>query len=383
MSASDNPVLRLTKQLMERESVTPDDAGCQSLIGAELQQLGFQVHNLPFGEVQNLWATHGTGHPIVAFAGHTDVVPPGPAEQWDSAPFAPSLRNGYLYGRGAADMKSSLAAMLVATRGYLRNTPSHPGTLAYLLTSDEEGPAVNGTKRVMTHLQQQGIALDYCVVGEPSSSQRLGDTVRVGRRGSLNGNLRILGTQGHVAYPELARNPIHEFAPALQALTSTHWDNGNASFPPTSLQISNVQAGTGASNVIPGELSVEFNIRFSTEQTADSLQRRVADVLDRHKQAYRLQWTLSGNPFLTEPGTLRTATAAAVQSVTGLTPEESTSGGTSDGRFIAPSGCQVVELGPINASIHKVNECVAVDDLMPLAEIYRAIVQRLLSPPDA
>ena len=373
-----NPVLDLTIELMERASVTPDDAGCQALLGERLQRLGVAVDNLRFGEVDNLWATHVTGAPVAVLAGHTDVVPAGPAEQWESAPFTPTLRDGYLHGRGAADMKSSLAAMVVATERYLGLYPEHTGTLAYLLTSDEEGPAIDGTRRVMEHLTQQGIDLDYCIVGEPSSSQRLGDTVRVGRRGSLNGRLQILGIQGHVAYPNLARNPIHEFAPALQALVNTEWDQGNASFPPTSLQISNMRAGTGADNVIPGELKIDLNIRFSTEQTAEGLQRRVAELLDQHGQQYQLAWELSGNPFLTQPGTLRAATVTAIKALTGLVPEESTSGGTSDGRFIAPSGCQVVELGPVNATIHKVNERVAVADLLPLAAIYQAVVSELL-----
>ena len=374
-----NPVLDLTIELMERASVTPDDAGCQVLLGERLQQLGFAVANLRFGEVDNLWATHGTGIPVVVLAGHTDVVPAGPEAQWESPPFIPTLRAGHLYGRGAADMKSSLAAMIVATERYLQRHPEHPGTLAYLLTSDEEGPAIDGTRRVMEHLTQQGMGLDYCIVGEPSSSKRLGDTVRVGRRGSLNGRLRILGTQGHVAYPNLARNPIHDFAPALQAMVNAEWDQGNASFPPTSLQISNIRAGTGADNVIPGELKIDFNIRFSTEQTAEGLQRGVAELLDHHGQQYQLDWELSGNPFLTEPGTLRAATSTAIATLAGHTPEESTSGGTSDGRFIAPSGCQVVELGPVNTTIHKVNECVAVADLLPLADMYEAIIGKLLA----
>ena len=381
MSATRNPVLDLTLALMERASVTPDDKGCQALLGERLQRLGFDVQNLRFGDVDNLWATHGTGHPIVVLAGHTDVVPPGPTEQWNTPPFTPTLQDGHLYGRGAADMKSSLAAMVVATEDFLQQQPDHGGTLAYLLTSDEEGPAVDGTRRVIEQLDQQGVALDYCVVGEPSSSARLGDTVRVGRRGSLNARLRIIGTQGHVAYPDMARNPIHDFASALHDLINTQWDQGNASFPPTSLQISNVQAGTGATNVIPGELDVDFNIRFSTEQTAEALQQGVARLLDRHSLKYQLQWELSGNPFLTPPGDLRSATIAAIKDVTGQEPKESTSGGTSDGRFIAPTGCEVVELGPINATIHKVNERVAVADLIPLADIYRAIVERLLSAP--
>ncbi len=364
--------------LMQRESVTPNDAGCQALIGERLEDMGFTVHDMPFGEVSNLWATHGTGRPCMVFAGHTDVVPTGPLAQWDSPPFEPTLRGTRLYGRGAADMKSSLAAMLVASQSFLATHPNHPGTLAFLITSDEEGEATNGTRKVVDALAQQGLALDYCLVGEPSSSEALGDMVRVGRRGSLNATLRVLGVQGHVAYPANAKNPIHEFAPALAELTATQWDEGNLSFPPTTLQVSNLQAGTGATNVIPGELLIQFNIRFSTEQTEDALRRRITEILQRHGQDFRLDWQLSGNPFLTPPGTLRDAVRNAVRTVTGLVPTESTSGGTSDGRFIAPTGCEVVELGPVNATIHKVNECVDVADLQPLALIYQELLRRLL-----
>jgi len=376
--ADANPILDLALALMERPSVTPEDAGCQELLGQRLRQLGFHLESMPAGEVDNLWATHGEGAPYLVLAGHTDVVPPGPEQDWDSPPFEPSLRNGLLYGRGAADMKSSLAAMGVASEEFLARHPKHRGTLAFLVTSDEEGPAVQGTRHVIAELAKRGIQLDYCVVGEPSSSLVIGDTVRVGRRGSLNATLRIRGQQGHVAYPDQAENPVHNSAAALSELTAMVWDAGNESFPPTSLQISNIHAGTGATNVIPGELTIEFNVRFNTEQTVEGIQQRITELLDQHQQNYQLDWEVSGLPFLTPAGMLREITAHAVADITGRRPEESTSGGTSDGRFIAPTGCEVVELGPVNESIHKINEHVQVDDLIPLARIYQAIVERLL-----
>jgi len=376
--ADANPILDLALALMERPSVTPEDAGCQELLGQRLRQLGFHLESMPAGEVDNLWATHGEGAPYLVLAGHTDVVPPGPEQDWDSPPFEPSLRNGLLYGRGAADMKSSLAAMVVASEEFLARHPKHRGTLAFLVTSDEEGPAVQGTRHVIAELAKRGIQLDYCVVGEPSSSLVIGDTVRVGRRGSLNATLRIRGQQGHVAYPDQAENPVHNSAAALSELTAMVWDAGNESFPPTSLQISNIHAGTGATNVIPGELTIEFNVRFNTEQTVEGIQQRITELLDQHQQNYQLDWEVSGLPFLTPAGMLREITAHAVADITGRRPEESTSGGTSDGRFIAPTGCEVVELGPVNESIHKINEHVQVDDLIPLARIYQAIVERLL-----
>ncbi len=378
--ADENPILDLALALMQRPSVTPEDAGCQELLGQRLRQLGFHLESMPAGEVDNLWATHGEGAPYLVLAGHTDVVPPGPEQDWDSPPFEPSLRNGLLYGRGAADMKSSLAAMVVASEEFLARHPKHRGTLAFLVTSDEKGPAVQGTQHVIAELAKRGIQLDYCVVGEPSSSLVIGDTVRVGRRGSLNATLRIRGQQGHVAYPDQAENPVHNSAAALSELTAMVWDAGNESFPPTSLQISNIHAGTGATNVIPGELTIEFNVRFNTEQTVEGIQQRITELLDQHQQNYQLDWEVSGLPFLTPAGMLREITAHAVADITGRRPEESTSGGTSDGRFIAPTGCEVVELGPVNESIHKINEHVRVDDLIPLARIYQAIVERLLGP---
>jgi succinyl-diaminopimelate desuccinylase len=371
-------VLELTADLIRRPSQTPDDAGCQALLSGMLAQLGFTCRDLPFGEVSNLWAVRGASGPLLVFAGHTDVVPPGPADQWTSPPFEPSLRDGYLYGRGAADMKASLAAMVVAVERFLAERPEHGGRIGFLITSDEEGPAIGGTRAVMEVLAAEGIRLDYCVVGEPSSSQVLGDTIRVGRRGSLSGELTAHGVQGHVAYPELADNPIHRLAPALAELAATRWDDGNEHFPPTTWQASNIAAGTGAGNVIPGRLCLSFNLRFCTEQTAASLQRQVAEILDRHRLRYDLRWTLSGEPFLTTGGALIDATVAAIEAVSGAAPRLSTSGGTSDGRFIAPSGCQVVELGPCNATIHKVDERVAVHDLEPLARMYAGILARLL-----
>jgi succinyl-diaminopimelate desuccinylase len=362
--------------------VTPDDGGCQALLGARLAAAGFQCRDLPFGEVRNLWATRGQGDgPLFVFAGHTDVVPTGPAAQWTSPPFEPALRDGFLYGRGAADMKSSLAAMVVAAERFVADHPQHGGRIGFLLTSDEEGPAVHGTRAVVEQLESEGLHADYCVVGEPSSSEVLGDTVRVGRRGSLNGALMVRGVQGHVAYPQLVDNPIHRIAPVLAELAGTRWDDGNEHFPPTSFQVSNIAAGTGAGNVVPGELHLAFNFRFCTEQTAAGLEQRVTEVLDRHGLRYRLDWSLSGQPFLTAPGTLVEAVSASVRDIVGVTPALSTSGGTSDGRFIAPTGCQVVELGPGNASIHMVDERVAVAELAPLARVYQRILERLVAAP--
>lgn len=364
---------------MRRASVTPTDEGCQALIGQRLAALGFVNRPMNFGDVSNLWATHGEGSPVLVFAGHTDVVPAGPHDAWTNPPFEPTLQDGYLWGRGAADMKASLAAMVVATEGFLADRPSHRGTLAYLLTSDEEGPAIDGTRRVVETLQaERAPPMDYCVVGEPSSAEVLGDVVRVGRRGSVNARLTVFGTQGHVAYPELADNPVHALLPALAELTQRRWDDGNDSFPPSGLQVSNIHAGTGAPNVIPGSLVVDFNIRFNTEQTSAGLHQQAAEILDRHGLQYDLEWVISGEPFITPPGDLRAAVASAVQRVVGRTPTASTSGGTSDGRFIAPTGCEVVELGPVNATIHKIDERVAVADLQPLAAIYRQILDQLL-----
>lgn len=374
----DNPVLALCCELVQRASVTPDDGDCQVLLAGRLERLGFACRPMPFGEVSNLWAVHGDAGPLFVFAGHTDVVPTGPRERWSSPPFEPTLRDGYLYGRGSADMKSSLAAMVVATERFLSARPRPSGRLAFLITSDEEGPARDGTRAVVEALQREGVRPDYCLVGEPSSASALGDTVRVGRRGSLNGTLTVHGVQGHVAYPDTADNPIHRLAPALAELAATRWDDGNAHFPPTSWQAANIAAGTGASNVIPGELTLQFNFRFCTEQTAAGLQRRVAELLDRHGLDYTLDWSLSGEPFVTVGGALTRAVCDAIADVVGRTAELSTSGGTSDGRFIAPTGAEVVELGPCNATIHKVDERVAVDELEPLARMYQGVLERLL-----
>jgi len=380
--------LELAKSLIRAPSVTPDDAGCQELMIHRLARMGFTVERLPFGEVSNFWARRGTASPLLAFAGHTDVVPPGPSDQWDSDPFTPEIRKGYLYGRGAADMKGSLAAMLVACERFLSDHPAHAGSIAFLITSDEEGAAADGTRRVMEALGARGEHLDWCLVGEPSSSQRVADTVKNGRRGSLHGRLMFRGVQGHVAYPHLAENPIHGIGRLIAELTDESWDHGNEFFPPTSFQISNIWSGTGATNVIPGELELLFNFRYSTESTAESLQARVERMVEQHvlneevraqrKYPYDIVWHLSGRPFLTRGGELVDAVQEAVHSVTGRAPVLSTAGGTSDGRFIAPTGTQVVELGPVNETIHKVNECVRVQDLDRLTEIYQSVLRHLL-----
>jgi len=373
-----DPILSLTCELIRRPSVTPEDAGCQQLLAERLRALGFEVRSLPFGAVDNLWAVRGGEGPLFAFAGHTDVVPTGPVEAWRSPPFEPEIRDGLLYGRGAADMKASLAAMVVATERFLERHPQPPRRLAWLITSDEEGPAVDGTRRVMETLSAEGERIDYCLVGEPSSTATVGDVVRIGRRGSLSGHLTIRGVQGHVAYPQHARNPIHEALPALERLTGTRWDEGNDAFPPTSLQISNIRAGTGAGNVIPGRLELDFNLRFCTEQTEAGLRRNIEAQLDDAGLDWELDWSLSGEPFLTAPGELIDAVTAAIATVTGRAPELSTAGGTSDGRFIAPTGAQVVELGPVNASIHQVDEHVRCADLAPLCRIYEHVLEALL-----
>ena len=374
-------VLDLTERLIRLASVSPEDAGCQDLLGAELAALGFELRPMPFGDVTNLWATHGTGDPIFAFAGHTDVVPPGPLDQWHSPPFEPRRDGNLLYGRGAADMKGSLAAMIDATRRFVTETPDHPGTLAFLITSDEEADAINGTVRCMETLVAEGHAIRWCVIGEPSSTARLGDVVRVGRRGSLNATLLVHGVQGHVAYPTEADNPIHRAAAAIAEFAATTWDAGNEFFPPTSMQISNVHAGTGVTNVIPGELTVQFNFRFSTEQTEASLRQATEAIFATHGVRCSFEWKLSGNPFLTTGGDLIPAVQDAIRRVTGVTTELSTSGGTSDGRFISPHGVDVVELGPRNHSIHKINEHVEIAELDELASIYHAILTRLLAVP--
>ena len=370
--------LALACELIRHPSVTPDDAGCQQRMMDRLQAIGFRCTPLRFGAVDNFWAERGTSGPILVFAGHTDVVPTGPQEQWRSPPFEPTLVDGVLYGRGSADMKGSLAAMVVACEEFVARHPDHPGRLGFLITSDEEGVAVDGTVKVMAYLQQQHKPIDWCLVGEPSSSARLGDVIKNGRRGSLGAVLTVRGVQGHIAYPQLADNPIHRAMPALQALTAEPWDEGNAFFPPTSLQISNINGGTGATNVIPGNLQVQFNFRFSTEVTDRILRQRTEAILDAHGLDYELQWSLSGQPFLTASGELVAAAVSSIEAHTGQAPELSTAGGTSDGRFIAPTGAQVVELGPINESIHKVDENVLAADLPRLAVIYRGIIERLL-----
>lgn len=372
--------LQLAFDLISRPSITPNDEGCQQLIKNRLAPLGFVIEDMPFANVKNFWATHGNQGPNFCFAGHTDVVPSGPIEQWRQDPFKPFIdEQGILYGRGAADMKGSLAAMLVATEKFIKEYPHHHGTISFLITSDEEGIAEYGTKAVVKALANKKQSLDWCIVGEPSSVNKVGDMVKNGRRGSLNGRLTIKGKQGHVAYPHKARNPIFLAAPAIASLAAEHWDNGNDFFPPTSFQISNIQAGTGANNVIPGELVADFNFRFSTESTVDSLRQRVEQILNNYHLDWKIDWSLSGLPFLTEPGELLTAISASIEQVTGITTEPSTSGGTSDGRFIATLGCQVVELGPTNDTIHQINEHVKAEDLNLLTDIYYLTLVKLLA----
>lgn len=381
-----NDTLRLLEALIARRSVTPDDGGCQALLTERLTASGFTCETLQAGpetfRVSNLWAIRhgGAPGPTIAFAGHTDVVPTGPLERWTSDPFVPSFRDGHLYGRGAADMKSSIAAFTVAAEQFVRAFPQHPGAIALLITSDEEGPSVDGTVRLVEALQARGERLDACIVGEPTSVQRLGDVIKNGRRGTLSGKLTVRGIQGHIAYPQLARNPIHTLAPALAELVATHWDAGNTYFPPTSWQVSNVHAGTGANNVIPGELVLDFNFRFSTESTPESLKLRVHEILDRRGLEYSLAWTLGGEPFLTPPGTLSDALVSSILEETGVRPELSTTGGTSDGRFIARICPQVVEFGPLNETIHKIDERVELASLEPLTAIYRRTLQAFLRP---
>jgi succinyl-diaminopimelate desuccinylase len=371
--------ITLATELISRASVTPEDAGCQPLMCERLETIGFKVTHLRFGSIDNFWAVHGESGPILAFAGHTDVVPTGPIEQWASHPFKPEIRDGMLYGRGAADMKGSLAAMVVACENFVAQHPNHSGRIAFLITADEEGIAINGTVKVMDYLQEQGEHIDWCVVGEPSSTNETGDVIKNGRRGSLGCVMTVNGIQGHVAYPHLADNPIHRAAPALAELAATTWDNGNDFFPATSFQISNINSGTGATNVIPGNLSATFNFRFSTELTANLIKQRTAEILAKHGLDYQLDWRLSGQPFLTSAGSLIDAVKAAIKSTTGLDTELSTAGGTSDGRFIAPTGSQLVELGPVNATIHKTDECVKVDDLNVLTNIYQQVLVNLLA----
>ena len=371
-------VLELACELINRPSVTPDDQGCLEIIADRLKTIGFEVEPMPFGEVSNLWARRGHNSPLLCFAGHTDVVPPGPRDQWRNDPFAAEVHEGKLFGRGAADMKGALAAMVCACERFFADHPETIGSLAFLLTSDEEGLAVDGTRKVVENLQARGVAIDYCVVGEPSSARQLGDTLRVGRRGSLNGHLKIVGTQGHVAYPEKAHNPIHDAASAITALTTAHWDNGNRDFPPTSFQFSNIRGGTGASNVIPGDVALDFNFRFSPESSAESLQQRCTLILDALALDYQISWELSGQPFYTADSPLLEAARRAISEVCEISAETSTGGGTSDGRFIAPAGAAVVELGLLNQSIHQINENTPVADLLELSKIYERIMELLL-----
>jgi succinyl-diaminopimelate desuccinylase len=371
--------LLLTEELIARPSVSPTDGGCQALMIERLAAIGFEVETLRFGPVDNFWAKRGRGAPVFCFAGHTDVVPPGPLDEWGHDPFLPVIRDGFLYGRGAADMKSGLAAMVTACEAFVGRHPAHRGTIAFLITSDEEGPSVDGTRRVVEVLRERKERIDWCLVGEPSSESALGDTIKIGRRGSLSGRLTVHGIQGHIAYPQFADNPVHAAAPALAELAARSWDRGNQHFQPTTFQISNISAGTGAPNVIPGELKARFNLRFSTEQTVDGLKAVVAEVLGRHGVNHSLEWFVSGYPFLTVPGELSAAAVRTVQEQLQITPKLSTGGGTSDGRFIAPMGAQVIELGVVNETIHKVNECVRVADIDRLQRVYLRTLEQLLA----
>jgi succinyl-diaminopimelate desuccinylase len=371
--------LELAKELIARPSVSPVDGGCQDVMIERLKAAGFTVESLRFGAVDNFWAKRGSGGPVFCFAGHTDVVPSGPLDEWRTDPFEPFIEDGILYGRGAADMKTGLAAMLTASEEFVSQYPAHRGTIAFLITSDEEGPSVDGTRRVVEVLRERRERIDFCLVGEPSSENTLGDTIKIGRRGSLSGRLTVHGIQGHIAYPQSADHPVHALAPALAELAARVWDQGNEHFQPTTFQVSNISAGTGAPNVIPGELRARFNLRFSTEQTVEGLKQTVEEILKRHRVRYTLEWFISGYPFLTIPGSLSQAATQAVQEQLHLIPKLTTGGGTSDGRFIAPMGAQVIELGVINASIHKVNECVRIADIDGLHRIYRRTLELLLT----
>ena len=373
-----SPTIELARQLINIDSVTPDDKGCQEIMIQRLEAIGFDIQRLRFGEVDNFWARRGQSKPLFVFAGHTDVVPSGPVENWNTPPFETTIIDGQLYGRGAADMKGSLAAMVTACERFIKQHPDHSGAIGFLITSDEEGPAIDGTVKVVDYLREHNEPIDMCLVGEPSCTSELGDTIKNGRRGSLGAILTIHGTQGHVAYPHLANNPIHLAVPALTELTQTEWDQGNEFFPPTSFQISNIHSGTGATNVIPGDIEIQFNFRFSTELNQEKITAWVEKILNSYDFDYDIQWTLSGNPFLTDKGELVDAAVASIKDITGIDTELSTAGGTSDGRFIAPTGAQVIELGPLNATIHKVNECVAVDHLDRLSLIYEKILGKLL-----
>jgi len=370
--------LSLLKDLVSRESVTPKDAGCQDVLVERLSKLGFKEERLDFDDTQNIWLRRGEAKPLLTFLGHTDVVPPGPLDRWDSPPFEPTIRDGQLYGRGTADMKGGVACFVTALERFIADHPDHKGSIAMMITSDEEGIATNGVVKVIDVLEKRNEKIDWCLVGEPSSDKKLGDIIRVGRRGSLCAKLTVHGTQGHVAYPEIAENPIHAFAPALKELTEEVWDNGNQFFPPTSLQVSNINGGTGAENIIPGELEIQFNLRFCTELDEQTIKQRTAAIFDKYDFKYDLQWRLSGNPFLTEGGALIDAAHVAIKQVTGFETIDDTGGGTSDGRFIAPTGAEVIELGPLNESIHKINENVGVEDLEILSEIYENMLIELL-----
>lgn len=370
--------LELTTELINRQSVTPEDGGCQQLIAKRLEKLGFKATHLRFEDVDNLWITRGDSGPLFAFAGHTDVVPTGPLDQWHSDPFKAEIRDGYLYGRGSADMKGGIAAMVTAAETFVHDHPEHNGTIAFLITSDEEGPSINGTRKVIDYLNENNIKIDWCIVGEPSSDKQLADVIRIGRRGSLNGILTIKGVQGHVAYPDIAENPIHTGSSFLAEITAIEWDQGNDSFPPTTFQVSNISAGTGANNVIPGTMELVFNFRFSTERTETDLKKQVHELLDKHKLDYEIDWKLSGQPFLTDSGKLVDASCNAIKEICGINTLCSTGGGTSDGRFIAPTGAEVIELGVTNETIHKLNECVKVGDLEKLSTIYQNILKQLL-----
>ncbi len=370
--------LTLLKDLVRRESVTPKDAGCQDVLVERLSKLGFKEERLNFEDTQNIWLRRGEAKPLLTFLGHTDVVPPGPLDRWDSPPFEPTIRNGKLYGRGTADMKGGVACFVTALERFIANHPDHKGSIAFMMTSDEEGIATNGVVKVVEVLENRNEKIDWCLVGEPSSDKKLGDVIRVGRRGSLCAKLTVQGIQGHVAYPEIAENPIHAFAPALKELTEEVWDKGNEFFPPTSLQVSNINSGTGAENIIPGELEIQFNLRFCTELDEKTIKQRTQAIFDKYDFKYDLQWRLSGNPFLTEGGALIDAAHVAIKKVTGLETLDDTGGGTSDGRFIAPTGAEVIELGPLNESIHKINENVGIEDLEVLSNIYESMLVELL-----
>ncbi len=373
-----NNTLDLAKSLISQASITPDDKGCQSIMIERLKKIGFEVHSLKFADVDNFWATRGSSGPIFAFAGHTDVVPAGNEDEWNTVPFEPTIKDGYLYGRGAADMKGGLAAMVTATESFVKDNPNHKGTIAFLITSDEEGVAINGTVKVMDYLKENNQRIDYCLLGEPSSTSVTGDVIKNGRRGSLNGVINVNGQQGHVAYPHLAKNPIHLFSQALSDLCSQEWDSGNEYFPATSFQVSNIHSGDGVTNVIPGKAKIMFNFRYSTETTKEELMAKVHEILDNHKIDYTIDWSHSGYPFLTPVGDLVSACVSAVEEIKDITPELSTSGGTSDGRFIAQEGTQIVELGPVNATIHQVNESILVEDLEDLSHIYSKVLSKIL-----